>query len=420
MDLLRNGRKRVVITGAAGITNLGNLDDMWDALIEGKSGIRKIQNIDPSNLSVKIGGEIPDFSSADYIPQKDRRRMGRASQLAIVATNHALNHASLSEGDIDKYGERMSIMIGTSLGPQEQSEIVTTKYRTDGGRPPVPVGLINSLPNMPAFYISQYFRVLGLFNTITASCASGTQAVGMAADLIRTNRADIVITGAVEALMSDYMIAAFTALKALATDYNEAPAKASRPFTLNRQGFVLSEGCSIFVVESLAHAKRRKVPILAEILGYASSADAYHLAAIDPEGKGAVRSMQWALDDAHINASEVDYINAHGTSTVDNDRIETKAIKQVFGKKASSIPINSTKSMMGHALGASGAIEIAVCIKTLQNQLIHPTINYDIPDPECDLDYVPNTARAMNNIKIALSNSFGLGGQNASIVIGAT
>jgi len=417
MDLLRNGRKRVVITGMAAITNLGDVDEMWLALLAGKSGIRKIENIDASNLAVKIGGEIPNFSSSGIIAHKDKRRMGRASQLAIVAAKSALNHAHISDEDIKLYGERMGIMIGTSLGPHEQSEIVTTKYRKDSRHAPTPIGLINSLPNIPAFYISQYFQVLGAFNTITASCASGTQAIGMAADLVRTDRADMVITGGVEALMSDYMIAAFTALRALATDYNDAPTKASRPFTLNRQGFVLAEGCALFVVESLNHALKRNAPILAEILGYASSADAYHLAAIDPKGAGAVRSMQWALNDAHIDAAKVDYINSHGTSTLDNDRIETKAIKYVFGERAYKIPVNSTKSMMGHALGASGAIEVCVCTKSLQNQLVHPTINYDEFDPECDLDYVPNAARSLDYATIALSNSFGLGGQNASIVI---
>jgi 3-oxoacyl-(acyl-carrier-protein) synthase len=229
----------------------------------------------------------------------------------------------------------------------------------------------------------------------------------------------MVITGGVESVLQDYAIAGFDAMQALANEYNDVPEKASRPFDLNRSGFVFSEGCGIVIIESLAHALKRGARIYAEVLGHASSSDAFHVAALDPEGGGATRSMRWALEDAHVNPEDIDYINAHGTSTKANDAMETLAIKRIFGEYAYNIPISSTKSMIGHALAGSGAIEIIACAMSLFEQVIHPTINYETPDPECDLDYVPNQARDMNGLRCILSNSFGLGGQNASIVLGA-
>jgi 3-oxoacyl-(acyl-carrier-protein) synthase len=229
----------------------------------------------------------------------------------------------------------------------------------------------------------------------------------------------MVITGGVEAVLQDYAIAGFDAMQALANEYNDNPPAASRPFDMNRSGFVFSEGCGIVVIESLAHALKRGARIYAEILGHASSSDAFHIAALDPEGRGAIRSMRWALEDAHLNPDDIQYINAHGTSTKANDAMETLAIKRVFGEQAYNLAISSTKSMLGHALAGSGAIEIIACARSLIDKVIHPTINYETPDPECDLDYVPNTARDMKGLKYILSNSFGLGGQNASIVLGA-
>jgi 3-oxoacyl-[acyl-carrier-protein] synthase II len=330
----------------------------------------------------------------------------------------ALENAGVSEEELINNPGTAGTMIGTSLGPQETSEQATTRYRADETKQPSPLPFMNSLPNMPAFYISQLCKIYGTYNTITAACASGTQAIGMAADMIRSGRAAIMVTGAVESLMTDYMVGAFSMLKALADGFNDRPEEASRPFDLNRKGFVISEGCGIVILESLSHALKRGATIYAEILGYASSADAYHIAAIDPKGYGAMRAMQWALDDAHVDPKDIDYINAHGTSTKYNDEIETMAIKHVLGEHAYEIPVSSTKSMLGHALGASGALEVIACTKMLNTKIIPPTINYTTPDPECDLDYVPNTARQVKKLDIVLSNSFGLGGQNASIVLG--
>jgi len=419
MDLLRNGRPRVVITGMSALSALGKLNDMWESLINGQSGIKQLQNTKTDHLDVKIGGEVKQFDPTDYINKKDARRMGRASHLAIAGAMDALVHAGISEEELVNNPGSAGTMIGTSLGPQETSEEATTRYRADETKQPSPLPFMNSLPNMPAFYISQLCKIYGTYNTITAACASGTQAIGMATDMIRSGRAAIMVAGAVESLMTDYMVGAFTMLKALAEGYNDNPEAASQPFDLNRKGFVISEGCGIVILESLSHALKRGATLYAEVLGYASSADAYHIAAIDPSGRGAIHAMQWALDDAHINAKDVDYINAHGTSTKYNDEIETKAIKQVLGEHAYEIPISSTKSMLGHALGASGALEIIACTEMLNTKIIPPTINYTTPDPECDLDYVPNTAREVSKLDVVLSNSFGLGGQNATVVLGA-
>ncbi|HRF98331.1 MAG TPA: beta-ketoacyl-[acyl-carrier-protein] synthase family protein, partial [Aggregatilineales bacterium] len=315
-------------------------------------------------------------------------------------------------------GERVGVVIGTSLGCHEMSEQATTKYKTSGYRKPNPLSLINSLPNMPSHYVSHYFGTLGALKTPSTACASGTQSIGEGAELIRYGKADIVICGGVEAILQDYTIAGFEAMNALATDYEGHPDKASRPFDITRSGFVFSEGCGIVVLESAEHATKRGAKIYGEILGHASSSDAYHVAALDPEGLGAWRSMKWALEDAKISADAINYINAHGTSTPANDAMETIAIKRLLGDKAYQVPISSTKSMLGHALAASGAIEVIACALMLQEQVIHPTINLDNPDPACDLDYVPHTTRDVKDMTIILSNSFGLGGQNASIVLG--
>lgn len=419
MELLRNGRARVVITGLGAVTALGNVKEMWESLKLGKSGIRRLETIETAHVPIKIGGEVRGFDPDPYIEHKEARRMGRASQFAVAAAKMALDDAGLAADHIEQIGERAGVVIGTSLGSHEMSEQSTLKYKTGGYRKPNPLSLINALPNMPSHYVSRFFRTFGPLNTPSTACAAGTQSVGEGGDVIRNGRADIVIAGGVEAILQDYTLAGFDAMTALASEYNNDPEHASRPFDANRSGFVLSEGCGIVVLESLAHALKRGTRIYAEVMGHASSSDAYHLAAIDPEGNGATRSMRWALEDAHLNPDEIQYINAHGTSTKSNDAIETMAIKRVFGEHAYKVAISSTKSMLGHALAGSGAIEVITCVMTLLEKAIHPTINYETPDPECDLDYVPNVARESKGLKYVLSNSFGLGGQNASIVVGA-
>ncbi len=418
MELLRNGRPRVVITGLGAMTALGSAKSLWDGLKAGKSGIRRIETIPIDHVPVQIGGEVRDFDPTDYIDRKEARRMGRASHLAVAAASMAIEDAGLNSEKIEAEGERVGVVIGSSLGAHEMAEQSTYKYKTSGYIKPNPLSLINSLPNMPAHYVSKFFRALGPLNAPSTACAAGTQSVGEASELVRNGRSDMVITGGVEAVLQDYAIAGFDAMQALANEYNDNPSAASRPFDANRSGFVFSEGCGIVIIESLAHALKRGAKIYAEILGHASSSDAYHIAALDPEGRGAIRSMRWALDDAHVNTEDIQYINAHGTSTKANDAMETLAIKQVFGEQAYNLAISSTKSMMGHALAGSGAIEIIACAMTLFDQIIHPTINYETPDPECDLDYVPNVARDAKGLRYVLSNSFGLGGQNATIILG--
>lgn len=418
MELTRNGYRRVVVTGLGALTPLGTLKSFWEGLKGGKSGIRRIQSFDPSHLCVQIAGEV-DFDPTEYINFKEARRMARSSQMAQVAALMAAKDAGFSHEELEKIGDRIGVVIGTGLGGHEVIEQTTYRYKSsDYQLKPSPFGLINGLPNMPAHYVSRVLSATGPLACQTTACAAGTQSIGDGLDLIRHGRADVVFAGGVEGLVKDYAVAGFEAMTVLATGYNDEPEKASRPFDANRNGFVFSEGVGILVLESIEHAMKRGARILAEVLGHASSSDAYHVAALDPEGKGAQRVMRWALKDAHIATDEVDYINAHGTGTQANDKIETFAIKSVFGEQAYNIPISSTKSMIGHCLGGSGAVEAVACVMSLVEQVIHPTINYEVPDPDCDLDYVPNEARDAR-LRVVLSNSFGLGGQNASLVFGA-
>ena len=417
MDLLRNGRPRVVVTGLGAVTALGNARSLWEGLKAGRSGIRRLETIETEHVPVKIGGEVREFDPTEFIERKEARRMGRASQFAVAASKMAIDDAGLSVNEIEAQGEKVGVVMGTSLGAHEMAETSTWRYKTSGYRKPNPLSLINSLPNMPAHYVSRFLRALGPLHAPSTACAAGTQAVGDASDLIRNGRSDVAIAGGVEAVLQDYALAGFEAMQALAAGYNDNPEEASQPFDLNRSGFVFSEGCGVLILESLAHALRRGARIYAEILGHASSSDAYHIAALDPEGGGAIRSMQWALDDAHVDPSELQYVNAHGTSTQANDKMETLAIHRIFREHASNLAVSSTKSMMGHALGGSGAIEAIASAMSLFERVLHPTINYQTPDPECDLDYVPNEARDVPALDMLMSNSFGLGGQNASIVM---
>jgi beta-ketoacyl-acyl-carrier-protein synthase II len=417
MEFTQNGHPRVVITGLGAVSPLGPIRAFWESLKAGISGIRRLQTIETEHLPIKYGGEVREFDPSRYIEHKEARRMGRCSQFAVIAAKEALEDAGFTAEQIAEQGERVGVVIGTTMGPHEVGTNETLRYRTTG-RKPNPLGFVNCLPNMPSHYVSRFTHALGPLHTPSSACASGTQGVADGCELIRTGRCDIVISGGVEALMLDYVIAGFEAMQALASEeYNEKPEAASRPFDAQRSGFVMSEGCGVLILESLEHAYQRGARIYGEVLGHAASSDAFHVAALDPHGAGAIRCMRWALQDAQIDPAEIQYINAHGTSTPANDAMETNAIKTLFGEHAYKIPISSTKSMIGHALGGAGALEAIATVLTLCEGIIHPTINYEHPDPECDLDYVPNTARDAH-VKIALSNSFGLGGQNASLVLG--
>jgi beta-ketoacyl-acyl-carrier-protein synthase II len=408
-------RSRVVITGLGAITAIGcSVKELWERAIKGQSGIRKITQFDASQLPCQIAGEIPDFNPYDYLERKEARRIPRSAQIALAAAYQAIQDAALPESMPEP--ERVGVVFGTAIGGIDKIDDGIQVLRSQGYERVSPYILPSGIPNLPAFLIANKFRCLGPNSTVTTACAAGTQAIGDAAEMIRREVAEIVICGGTEALIRDFAIAGFVAMRALPTSYNNSPQKASRPFDARREGFVFSEGAAALVLENYDHAVARVAKIYAELAGYASSADGYHLVVPDPSAMGPSRAMSWALKDAGLQPEQVDYINAHGTSTPLNDLNETKAIKNVFGEHAYHIPISSTKSMIGHAMGAAGSIEAVICAMTIKKGWIHPTINYEYPDPECDLDYVPNEPRK-KEVKVALSNSFGLGGQNACIIL---
>lgn len=415
-----SSRPRVVITGLGAISPLGlTVQEFWSGLLAGRSGIARITQFDPSGLPCQIAGEVKGFDPKHYMDFKEARRVSRCAQLAIATAREAIADSGLGNGAGPAHfpdPERAAVVLGTAIGGLDKADEGITALRTGGYSRVNPFTVPSAVANMAAHHVSQIYQTFGPLSTIVTACAAGTQAVGEAAELIRRGGADIVITGGVEGTIKDFAVGGFSAMRALPLSFNDAPEQASRPFTLNREGFVYSEGCAILIVEELGHAQRRGARIYAEVLGQASSSDAYHMAAPDPTAQGAVRAMRWAIADAGLTTDDIDYINAHGTSTPANDAGETLAIKKLFGERAYSIPISSTKSMIGHPMGAAGALETIVCALTIQHGLIHPTINYDQPDPECDLDYVPNTARPAN-VRTTLSNSFGLGGQNACLVL---
>jgi 3-oxoacyl-[acyl-carrier-protein] synthase II len=407
--------QHAVITGMGAITPLGSsIDAYWNGLVNGISGVRRITQFDATGFPCQIAGEIPDFSPEMYFDRKEARRLPRSAQIALASAIQAVNDAGLPGTMPDK--ERSAVVYGTALGGIDQIDEGIIVLRTQGISRVNPFTIPFAIPNLSSFLISRQFQCLGPNSTIVTACATGTQTIGEAAELIRHGKADVVISGGTESLIKDYSIAGFCAMRALPLHFNENPQAASRPFDADREGFILSEGAGTVVVESLEHALNRGAHIYAEIIGQSSTSDAFHIAQPDPDAKGAIRTMHWALDDAGIAPTEIDYINAHGTSTPLNDSTETKAIKAVFGKHAYRLAISSTKSMIGHAMGASGTLEAIACVLTIRHGIIHPTINYSTPDPECDLDYVPNQARKQP-VYCALSNSFGLGGQNACLIL---
>lgn len=406
---------RVVITGLGAITPLGSsVEAFWDGLIHGRSGIRRITHFDASDLPCQIAGEVPDFDPHEYLERKDVRRTARSSQMAIASARQALRAANLPTPMREP--ERTGVVFGTGVGGIDLITNAAEVLHSEGYTRINPFHLPMGIPNMAAAMIAREFQCLGPNTTTTTACAAGTQAVGEGAELIRRGAADIVIAGGTEAIVLDVTIGAFCVMRAMPTHYNDRPELASRPFDKNREGFVLAEGAAALVLESLDHALARGARIYAEVLGHASSSDGFHMAALAPDGAGPTRAMRWAIENAGLKPQDIDYINAHGTSTLLNDATETLAIKKVFGESAYDISISSTKSMLGHAMGASGALEALTCVLTINNNLIPPTINYETPDPDCDLNYTPNQA-SKKQVNITLSNSFGLGGQNACLVL---
>ena len=407
---------RVVITGLGTINCIGNsIDAFWQGLVEGKSGIGPITLFDASDLPCRIAGEINGFDPEQYLDRKTVRRLPRSVLLANAAAHQAVEDAGLPLSMPEP--ERAGVVVGTGVAGIESIIYANDTLKEHGYKRLNPFMVPSGIPNIPAFQIAKQFQCLGPNTTTATACAAGTQAVGQGAEMIKRGKADIVIAGGSEAIVLDLVIATFSIMKALPTSFNSEPERASRPFDALREGFVLSEGSAMLVLEELEHALERGARIYAEVLGYASSSDGYHLAALKPDGLGPARVMRWAMEDAGINLHDVDYINAHGTSTLINDPTETLAIKKVFNEKAYEIPISSTKSMIGHAMGAAGALEAVACALTIKNDIIPATINYENSDPDCDLNYVPNQPIS-KEVKTLISNSFGLGGQNACLVMG--
>ena len=409
----KGGRRRVVVTGLGTINPLGlTVDEYWQGLIEGKSGIAPITCCDVTGLTCQIAGEVKGFDPANYIEYKTTRRMARFSHFIVASAKMAIEDAglNLSRENLDRIG----VIVGNGIGGFPEAEAGHHVLLDRGGMRLNPFFMPIILPNMAAGQVSIIFGLKGPSSTITTACAAATQAIGDALEAIRKDKADVMVVGGTEAAICQTGIAGFCVMRALTTQ-NDEPTKASRPFDAKRDGFVPSEGSGVLILESLDHAVRRGARIHAELSGVGISADAYHVTALDSDGTGPIRAMRLAIEDAALKPEEVDYINAHGTSTPINDPIETLAIKKLFGDHAFQLAISSTKSMIGHLLGASGAVEGIACVKSITDGIIHPTINYEYPDPDCDLDYVPNVARK-KEVRAALSNSFGFGGQNACIV----
>ena len=410
---MRDQRTRVVITGMGALTPLGqSVDEYWNGLVEGRSGIGPITLCDASEYPCKIAGEVSDFDPAQFIDAKEARRMARFSQLAVAAAGLAIEDAALDMSREDP--ERLGVVIGNGVGGFPTTEENARVLVERGGMRVSPFFIPMILPNMAAANVSRLNGLKGYTSTLITACAAGNQAIGEGSEAIRRGAADVLLSGGCEAGICHLGLGGFNIIKAL-TRQNEPPEEASRPFDARRDGFVPAEGAAILVLESLEHATDRGANILAEVAGYGVSSDAFHAVQPDEDGAGAARAIRWALENAGIGPDEVSYINAHGTSTPKNDLAETLAIKKVFGESAAKVPISSTKSMIGHALGGAGALEAVACIETIRNGRIHPTINYEFPDPECDLDYVPNVARTQD-VDTVLSNSFGFGGQNACLV----
>ncbi|TVY11252.1 beta-ketoacyl-ACP synthase II [Paenibacillus cremeus] len=408
--------ERVVITGMGLISPLGNeVESFWNQLVRGESGISRIDTFDTSRHKTQIAGIVRNFDPDAHFGRKEARRMDRFVQFAVAAAEQAVSDSGLVLDQIDR--ERMGVYVGSGIGGiqtlLEQKDILNSR----GPERVSPTLVPMMISNMAAAMISIRFGALGPTLSPVTACSIGNTAIGEAMRVIRLGLADVIIAGGSEAAVNEISLASFSNATALSTR-NEEPARASRPFDTERDGFVMAEGAGIVVLESLSHAIRRNARIHAEVIGYGSSSDAYHIVATHPEGAGALQAMKLALADAKLAPEQVDVISAHATSTDIGDKSETKAIKKLFGEHAYRIPVTANKSMTGHMLGAAGGVEAIALVKSLQEGIIPPTINLEQPDPECDLDYVPNTAREVK-ARIGLSNSFGFGGHNAVIVLKA-
>jgi 3-oxoacyl-[acyl-carrier-protein] synthase II len=421
---------RVVVTGIGVVSPNGiGRREFGEAIVEGRSGVSLIESFDTSGQAIKIAGEVKNFDVTPYLGEhkKNAKLMSRAVKFAVGAAGLAVDDSGIDTDRIDP--ARFGVVMGTGITPNDVGELVGPmaralgsdgsfdmgKFTTARAESIFPLWLLKHLPNMAAAHISIIHHAMGPNNTIVTACAAGTQAVGEAMRLIGRGDADLMLAGGCDSRLDPQLLVAYNAMKTLSPSHRP-PAEVSRPFDGERDGFVIGEGAAVLVLESLRHARRRRAKIYAEILGYGSSFDAYGITRPEPEGKGAALSMTAAMREARVDPAHIDYINAHGTSTRLNDLMETVAVKRVFGHRATSIPMSSQKSMVGHLIAASGALEAAATAMSLDRGVVPPTINQATPDPKCDLDYVPNTAREIP-LKTAISNSFGFGGQNASLVL---
>ncbi len=404
---------RVVITGLGVVSPVGTgLESFWSAITAGKSGVGSITRFDSEGYTTRIAAEVKDFNPAEYIDKKEARRMDRFTQFAMAASKMAMEDACLNPETLDR--ERAGVILGSGVGGLETLEEQHKALLNKGPGRVSPLFIPMMISNMGAASIAIAYGLKGCNVTTTSACASSNNAIGDAFRLLQRGQADVMICGGTEAPITPLAVAGFCSMKAMSTR-NEEPERASRPFDAERDGFIIGEGAAVLILETLEHAEKRGAKIYAEIVGYGVSCDAYHIAAPEPEGRGAAISMLMALQDARLAPEAVDYINAHGTSTPLGDKAETLAIKQVFGESAYRIAVNSTKSMTGHLLGAAGGLEAVISVLAIHRSVIPPTINLEIPDEECDLDYVPNTARQAP-VTVALSNSFGFGGHNATLI----
>ncbi len=406
---------RVVITGLGVVSSLGmEIDKFWNNIVNGQSGISKIENFDTEEFPSKIGAEIKDFDPNEYIDRKDAKRMALFTQYAVVAAIKALEDAGLEV--TDDIANDVGVLIGSGIGGIEVFEKQIGRLVNRGPKRISPFFIPMMISNMAAGQVAIYANAKGPNSNEVTACASGTHSIGEAMEIIKREDAKVMIAGGSEASVTPSAVAGFSNMKALSTR-NDEPERASRPFDKERDGFVIGEGSGILVLEDYEFAKKRGANIIAEVSGYGMSADAYHMTQPAPNGEGAYRAMEMAVNKAKCSYEDIGYINAHGTSTPFNDKLETQAIKDLFESHANELAISSTKSMTGHLLGAAGGIEAVISTLALRDNVLPPTINYENEDLECDLDYVPNEAREVNELKAVLSNSFGFGGQNACIVL---
>ena len=406
--------RRVVVTGIGCLPALGHdTEAFWDGLTKGRSGIARITRFDPTDFPSKVGAEVRDFDPGKFMDPKEAKRNDRYTQYAVAAPRMAVNDAKLDVTKVDS--ERFGVIIGSGIGGMETIENQARILIERGPSRVSPFTIPSLIANIASGVVAIEFQAKSVNFGVVSACASGSHALGEALRHIRDGHADIMLSGGSEAAITRLSYAGFCNMKAMSTDFNDTPEKASRPFDKLRDGFVMGEGAGVLVIETLEHAQARGARIYCELVGYGATCDAYHITGQDQEGKGLALCLNRALAEAGVEKSEVGYINAHGTSTPINDRCETLAIKRTFGEAARQISISSTKSMTGHLLGAAGGVEAAVCCLAIHHGVIPPTINYENPDPDCDLDYTPNVAKK-RTVNVAISNNLGFGGHNASLV----